>query len=240
MMLWGWACLALGLGACSKQMAGGSVGTDNPQASATVADGAGNAVTDSVNVRVWLVDQNPITNPTPILDTVIVGTSAVAIDGEKLGLAGKAWNIEAKTEDGRCGLVRNLTVDTSGSIYQNQVAISDTFVIALQPSGSLLVLETTVRDTTDWGSGVVVVDTLESTQEKGLDSLPPVFGEVATPGVTPPTAYLVVLGTSIVIPVDGATLPSAGTLGLPPGSYSMAAMDAAGVVLYTVPVIILP
>lgn len=240
MMLCGWACFALGLISCSKQMAGGSVGTDNPQASATVADGAGNVVTDSVNVRVWLVDQNPITNPNPILDTVIAGTKVVAIDAEKLGLAGKAWNIEAKTNDGRCGLVRNLTVYPSGSIYQNQVAISDTFVIALQASGSRLVLETTVRDTNSWGSDIIVVDTLESSQEKGLDYLPPVYLEAGTPSVRPPTAYLVVLGTSIVIPVDGASLPSAGTLGLPPGQYSMAAMDAAGVVLYTVPVVILP
>lgn len=239
MPFWGWACIALILGACSTKVAGGSVGTDNPSASAGVTDALGNPVMDSIKVRIWRADQNPIANPVPALDTMIFGTAVVTIDPEKLGLAGQTWNIEAKAGDGRCGLVRNLTINDSGKIFQGTSIVSDTFNIALVRSGTSLVIEsTTARDSLDSNQGgIVIIDTVESEKDWYLDSIPS-----ASNGATPPpvASYLVVLGTSIVLPANGATEPQVDVVGLPPGEYTMLSLDAQGNPITTWKVTVIP
>lgn len=236
MPFWGWACFALLFGACSKQVAGGSVGTDNPQATAVMSDASGAPVLDSVRVRVWRSDQNPVTEPEPVLDTTIMGTDAMVIRPDSLGLSGKSWNIEAQTKDGRSGLLQDFSTNDSGHVVRNGEVVPDTFSISLQWSGSAIVLDTAIyydnenRDS----SGFMAGDTLEYI--KGGVNSPDV---VYTPG-REDASFFVVLGTSIVIPIGDEGVPSSGSLGLPPGSYTMVTLDSVGTVLLTWRVTILP
>jgi hypothetical protein len=117
--------------------------------------------------------------------------------------------------------------------------VSDTFNIALVRSGTSLVIESIpASDSLDSNQGgIVIVDTVESEKNWYLDSIPSVSN-----GASPPLAasYLVVLGTSIILPGNGAVEPRVEIVGLPPGEYTMLSLDAQGNPITSWKVMVIP
>lgn len=233
------ASLGMGLVAC----AGGSVGTDNPGGLSLDGMTSSGDMPDSVEVRVWRKDQNPITEPDPFLDTIFATGAPIVVHPERLGLSDEVWNIEVKARDGRCALITDLSAGTNG-FYKNEQAISDTLQYKLtQPGTELLIAEILDPDVPTPGEPAVggVRDTIQLETgvngDTSVDSLPE--SEVGSPDSSSP-AFMVVLGTSIVIPAVGNTSPSVESLGLPPGVYTMLTVDAQGDSLATWQVTVKP
>ena len=158
----------------------------------------------------------------------------------------------------RITLLSNLSVNAKGSLVRNGVEISDTMSLVLMQAGSVYTyspVRTSVAvpdtsavvkpDTTTWSNDTskaktdtLVRDTLQRTQS-GILLAPGTFGISIDkgPGTNPDTtaqtsaltpSYLVVLGTSVIMPFTGTAMPDGATMNLPPGTYVMVAMDSLG------------
>jgi hypothetical protein len=233
------ALLALGLNGCGLFVnAGGSVGTDNPTVLAIAPDS--NVVAgDTVHVRIWGKDQNPVSSPEPLYDTLVViqaEGNQVSIDVEKLNLADSSYNLE---------------------IISEQVGALSFSLSAQSPKAAS-------GDTTPGPNDTVKIDFAEGTPIRlGADSV-----GWANPDSSPPSSdisgdtllfhngvqtalpaqwfipsaggsaivYLVVLGTSVVTSFDQLTSTGTIQFNLPAGNYNLALTDIDGAILSRWPI----
>jgi len=212
--------LFLGLTGC----AGGSVGTDNPTFAVVTKDGSQASVADTVTVRVWYKNQNPILSPKPIWDTVISSAKPFILKSKQWGLADTSWNIEAFSKNGSMDLVSDVREDSKGNLVRNGVLLPDTLLFDLKSRGSVLLYTYTVVST---GVSVIKQDTLVIDSTSKLTA--PSNTYVGTTAAAP--AYLVILGSSIIIPFTGHDHPDGSHFDLPAGTYTMQTMDAKGTLL---------
>jgi len=207
----------LGASGCSMLFAGGSVGTDNPSVTMTFASGDSlnwTGTEGAVAVTIWKAGQNTLLDSMPVFDTVVTQGNGLRINAKSLGLADTAFAVEA--------------IAGNGSVaYASHVAVADsdtTIQLQFTAAGSIVVLAASVSTVID------SLDTSDATP-KMSDTLYASGGAISfTPSaITGNTntipAFLVFLGTSVVIP--SSEMNSSGVaLSLPPGTYSVLVVDS--------------
>lgn len=244
------ALFALTLQGCGWMNAGGSSGTDNPslvafQPNESLKPG------DTLTLRVWEKEQNPILSPDPVYDTTIIvssGENQIWIDKNRLDLDSNQWNVEFVVG-------HQLDADLEGEEFA-----LDTVHQALQPvRGTVVLLGGNVSTGSSSSAGSYSSSSTttslssssvsRSSSSVGWDSIPPtsdtlvfyanvesLFPTQWLTNTNGDVQYFVVLGTSIVLPIQQSQPPLELTFQLNEGNYIVAFADSNGQLLSRWPI----
>ncbi len=235
---------ALALQGCGWMNAGGSSGTDNPtlvafQPNESLKPG------DTLTLRVWEKEQNPILSPDPIYDTTVIvssGDNQIWIDKNSIDLDSNQWNVEfvvghqldagMESEDFGLDSVHQSFQPIKGTVLLSAGTVSN----ASSSAGSISSSSTTAS----MNSSSVTA----GSSSGSWDSIPPpsdtlvfyanvetIFPTVWLTETEGDIQYFIVLGTSIVIPVQQGQPILQINFQLIEGSYVVAFADGNGQLL---------
>ncbi len=93
-------------------MAGGSSGVDNPEILVAFVDAGGAQARVTGTLSLYLADQNPATDPDPILKKQLAGDSAAKLSALDFRIdSARAYNLHLVSDDSSGSLLRNLSYD---------------------------------------------------------------------------------------------------------------------------------